>query len=75
MVPRTTKDHKPRPTFEQDTLTDTEGAAQLLHIPANTLRKWRCTGENNIPFVKIGRQVKYRTSDLLDYIESHTIKG
>ena len=60
-------------SFEQDTLTNTEGASQLLNIPANTLRKWRCTGENNIPFIKIGRQVKYRTSDLRAYIEQHTV--
>jgi len=62
-------------TFNQDVLTDTDGAARLLHIPAATLIKWRSTGENNIPYVKIGRQVKYRTTDLKRYIEQHTIGG
>lgn len=59
-------------TFQSDALTDTDGASQYLNIPANTLRKWRCTGENNIPYVKIGRHVRYRTSDLRAYVEKHT---
>lgn len=62
-------------TFDQDVLTDTHGAAALLHIPAATLIKWRSTGENNIPYIKIGRQVKYRTTDLKNYIERHTVGG
>lgn len=57
-----------------DVLTDTAGASRVLHIPAATLVKWRSTGENNVPFVKIGRQVKYRTADLKAYIERHTVK-
>jgi hypothetical protein len=56
-----------------DALTDTDGASKLLHIPAATLIKWRSTGENNVPFVKIGRSIKYRTSDLKTYIERHTV--
>jgi Helix-turn-helix domain len=60
-------------TFNHDVLTDTDGAARLLNIPASTLTKWRSTGENNVPYIKIGRQVKYRTTDLLRYIEKHTI--
>ncbi|MDO8845902.1 helix-turn-helix domain-containing protein [Methylicorpusculum sp.] len=61
-------------SLEIDVLTDTEGAAVLLSIPAATLTKWRSTGEVRIPFVKIGRQVKYRTSDLKRFVESSTIK-
>jgi hypothetical protein len=57
-----------------DVLTDTAGASTILHIPEATLTKWRSTGENNIPYIKIGRQVKYRTSDLRAYIEKHTVK-
>ena len=57
-----------------DVLTDTEGASIVLCIPAPTLVKWRSTGENNIPYVKIGKSVKYRTADLKNYIERHTVK-
>ncbi|PPK75176.1 hypothetical protein B0F87_10620 [Methylobacter tundripaludum] len=43
-----------------NTLTDTDGASSLLAIPAATLIKWRSTGEERIPCVRIGRQVKCR---------------
>ncbi|PKD41974.1 hypothetical protein CWO84_02820 [Methylomonas sp. Kb3] len=59
-------------SFDVDVLTDTDGASKLLHIPAASLVKWRSTGENNIPFIKIGRQIKYRTTDLKKYVERHT---
>lgn len=61
-------------TLDQDVLTDTNGAATLLHIPAATLIKWRSTGANNIPYIRIGKQIKYRTADLKAYIEKHTVK-
>jgi len=59
-------------TLDQDILVDQTTAGKLLDIPPATLQKYRRTGENNIPFVKIGRSVKYRTTDLKAYIESHT---
>jgi excisionase family DNA binding protein len=64
----------PQLSLDIDTLTDTEGASELLKVPAATLTKWRSTGEVRIPFVKIGRQVKYRTKDLKAFIESSTVK-
>ena len=61
-------------SLELDTLTDTEGASSLLAIPVATLIKWRSTGEVRIPYVRIGRQIKYRTSDLKTFIETSTVK-
>lgn len=61
-------------SLDLDTLTDTEGASNLLAIPTATLIKWRSTGEVRIPYVRIGRQIKYRTSDLKAFIETSTIK-
>jgi hypothetical protein len=61
-------------SLDIDTLTDTEGASALLTIPEATLIKWRSTGEVRIPFVRIGRQIKYRTSDLKAFIEINTIR-
>jgi hypothetical protein len=61
-------------SLDIDTLTDTEGASTLLAVPAATLIKWRSTGEVRIPFVRIGRQIKYRTRDLKLFIESSTVK-
>ena len=61
-------------SLDLDMLTDTEGASSLLAIPPATLIKWRSTGEVRIPYVRIGRQIKYRTSDLKAFIETSTVK-
>ena len=61
-------------SFTDDVLATPEQAAKLRQINASTLQKWRSTGENNIPFVKIGRSVRYRLTDLRDYVERH-VKG
>lgn len=61
-------------SLDIDALTDTDGAAILLSVPASTLTKWRSTGEVRIPFVRLGRQIKYRTSDLKKFIEPSTVK-
>lgn len=61
-------------SLDLDTLTDTEGASSLLAVPTATLVKWRSTGEVRIPYVRIGRQIKYRTSDLKAFIETSTVK-
>ena len=70
MTPKT-----PVLSFADDVLATPEQAAQLIQISVNTLQKWRSTGENNIPFVKIGRSARYRTTDLKAYVERHTKQG
>lgn len=60
-------------SFNDDVLATPEQAAQLLQIAESTLQKWRSTGENNVPFVKIGRSARYRVSDLKAYVERHVV--
>ncbi len=43
-------------------------AAQALEVKPATLCNWRCTGRYNLPFVKTGRLVRYRTTDLAEWI-------
>jgi len=43
-------------------------AALYLGISEQTLAIWKCTGRYQLPFVKIGRLVKYRKSDLDAFI-------
>lgn len=52
-------------------LLKTAEAAKFLKVSPNTLNQWRsqARGPN---FVKVGRCVRYRKSDLLLYIESST---
>ena len=45
--------------------------AESLGVTIGTLAVWRCTGRYPLPFVKIGRRVMYKLSDIDTYINSH----
>lgn len=45
-------------------------AARLLDIAPGTLQVWRSTGRYHLPFVKVGRKVRYRRDDLLAWLDS-----
>lgn len=49
-------------------LVKTKEAAEILGVSIGTLEVWRSTGRHNLPFVKVGRHVKYRVSDLENWI-------
>lgn len=55
------------------TLLSTEDAAIYLGISSRTLETWRCKQRYDIPYVKIGSVVRYKISDLDDYIRKNTI--
>ena len=49
--------------------------AEMLNISEATLRNWRCTQRNDIPYIKIGSLVRYRLNDIEDFINSHRHNG
>ena len=51
-------------------LLDEQAAAAFLDVSPGTLSVWRSTGRYALPFVKIGRKVRYRRSDLAEWVES-----
>jgi predicted DNA-binding transcriptional regulator AlpA len=51
---------------------DDKQAAAALGIKASTLSVWRSTGRYNLPFVKVGRMVRYRISDLAEFLARRT---
>lgn len=53
-------------------LLDNRAAADALGVQPETLSNWRCTGRYRLQFVKVGRNVRYRVGDLLDFLERHT---
>ena len=55
----------------RDLLSEHE-AAELLTCSPGTLSVWRSTGRYNLPFLKVGRMVRYRRSDLLAWLENRT---
>jgi excisionase family DNA binding protein len=53
-------------------LLDETEAAEKLGVAVQTLRNWRHI-RRGLPYVKIGRIVRYREKDLLDYVDQHRI--
>lgn len=45
-------------------LLDEKQAADFLSVKPGTLAIWRCTGRWSLPFLRVGRAVRYRRSDL-----------
>lgn len=43
-------------------------AAEVLGVKVQTLSVWRCSGRHGLPFLKVGAAVKYRRSDLEDWL-------
>lgn len=58
--------------FDADQLLDEQAAASYLDLKPGTLSVWRSTGRYAIPFVKIGRNVRYRRADLDAWLEQRT---
>jgi len=54
-------------------LLATPPAADYIGVEPHTLEIWRSTGRYHIPFVKVGRLVKYRRTDLDAWLASRTI--
>ena len=57
----------------QSNLLTNEEAAEYLGVASNSLAVWRTTKRYAIPYVKVGRLVKYRIADLDAFLESRTV--
>lgn len=57
-----------------DLLTQNEAAAYLGLSP-HTLEVWRCTKRYELPYVKVGRLIRYRRSGLDAWLASRSVGG
>jgi hypothetical protein len=55
-----------------DTLLREQDAADLLCLSVRTLQSWRIRLAGP-PFVQVGRAVRYRRRDLVNWIEANTV--
>jgi len=54
-------------------LLTSEQAAAYIGVASGTLEVWRCTKRYHIPFIKVGRLVRYRRSELDSFLDKRTI--
>ena len=57
----------------QSDLFNNDQAAAYLGVTPRTLEVWRAVKRYHIPYIKVGRLVKYRKSDLDAFLESRTV--
>ena len=60
----------PKPK-QPDRLVPAKEAAEYLGVAPGTLTQWRYKGFGGPPWVKVGRVVRYRMTDLEAWIERH----
>jgi excisionase family DNA binding protein len=57
---------------DHDALLSEMQAARVLNLSSRTLQAWRSKGVGP-PFVRAGRAVRYRRSDILSWVESRVV--
>jgi excisionase family DNA binding protein len=60
---------------EDRLLTSKEAAEQLGLKNKDTLSVWRTTKRYQLPYIKVGRLVRYRTEDVQRFLHQNTIGG
>ncbi|MDP2025871.1 helix-turn-helix domain-containing protein [Sulfuriferula sp.] len=53
-------------------LIDESEAAEILDVSPGTLSVWRSTGRYALPFVKVGRKVRYSRTVLNAWLDGRT---
>lgn len=57
----------------KEKLLNVKEVSEILGVKPKTLYEWKYR-KQNLPFVKVGKSLKIREQDLLDFIERNTKK-
>ena len=49
-------------------------AAEFLGVNEGTLSNWRCSKAVEIPYVKVGRSVKYMRESLIEFLTAQEVR-
>jgi predicted DNA-binding transcriptional regulator AlpA len=60
-------------TIHQEKLLAAGQVAEILGIKEATLAQKRWRGDHSLPYIKLGRVIRYKLSDVQLYIEQSTV--
>ena len=60
---------------ENTTLLNEEQTAEILGVKPSTLQRWRSRGWTELPYLKIRYLIRYRLSDVLQFLENSQVGG
>ncbi len=63
---------EPQANTEDDELLNEKQTAEFLSVAVGTLQVWRSTKRYNLPYLKIGRSVRYVKSKARKFRDSRT---
>ena len=55
----------------KEELLTTDEASKYLRVKKGTLAIWRSTKRYEVPYIRVGRLIRYRVSDLEEFIEKY----
>jgi excisionase family DNA binding protein len=58
--------------IENEKLLTRKETAQFLGVGEGTLAVWASTKRYELPYIKVGRLVKYRLSDITEFLNKRT---
>lgn len=53
-------------------LLDDRQTAAAITVQQGTLAVWRSTGRVDLPYIKVGRSVRYRVGDIREFLAKRT---
>ncbi len=59
-------------SLQRPLLTEVETAA-YLGLKPETLATWRCTHRYPLPFIRVGKAIRYRPSDVEKFLAERTV--
>jgi len=59
--------------IRDESLLTPEETANLLSVAEQTLAVWRCTKRVDLPYIKLGKSVRYRKSDIECFLAENTV--
>ena len=57
------------------TLLTEQATGEILGLKPSTLQRWRSENYTELPYIKIRHLVRYRLSDLLEFLDRNQVGG